>query len=266
MNGAAFGDSPTAPVRTKALVAFGLVAIIAAAWVFASGRVPAYILPPPGEIGRAALKFFGSARQMSHLGATLAHIGISIAIAFVLGTLLALAAHYAHWSAATIHQRLSPFLNAFSGIGWTLLAVIWFGVSSATVVFSITVVLLPFAIVNLREGLLALDRELIEMGASFGRGRWRNFNAIVVPALLPFAAATLRIMFGVAWKVALTAELFGGSRGLGYMINIARQDYDTATIFTVILFIIFAVYLADRALFAPLERYTSRHFGRATSR
>ena len=111
-----------------------------------------------------------------------------------------------------------------------------------------------------------LDRELLEMGRSFGRGGFSNFAAIVVPALLPFGAATLRIMFGVAWKVALTAELFGGSRGLGYMINIARQDYDTATIFTVILFIILVVYLADRLVFAPLERYTSRHFGRTGAR
>ena len=73
-----------------------------------------------------------------------------------------LLAHYAAWSAPAIHRRLSPFLNAFSGIGWTLLAVIWFGVSSATVVFTITIVLLPFALVNLREGLEALDRELLE--------------------------------------------------------------------------------------------------------
>lgn len=250
-------------VRTKALVALAFAGAIAIAWVGASGRVPTYILPSPADIGQATLRFFGSARQLAHLGATLSHISLAIAIGFVLGALLALAAHYAAWSAPAIHRRLSPFLNAFSGIGWTLLAVIWFGVSSVTVVFSITVVLLPFAIINLREGLLALDRELIEMGRSFGRGRLRNFVFIVLPALLPFGAATLRIMFGVAWKVALTAELFGGSRGLGYMINIARQDYDTATIFTVILFIIFAVYLADRAVFAPLERYTSRHFGRA---
>ena len=266
MTGANIREADFAPVRTKALVALAFALIIAIAWVGAAGRVPAYILPTPADIGQATLKFFGSARQLAHLGATLAHIGMSIAIAFVLGVLLALAAHYAAWSGPAIHRRLSPFLNAFSGIGWTLLAVIWFGVSSATVVFSITVVLLPFAIVNLREGLLALDRELVEMGKSFGRDRLRNFAAIVLPALLPFAAATLRIMFGVAWKVALTAELFGGSRGLGYMINIARQDYDTATIFTVILFIIFAVYLADRALFAPLERHTSRHFGRAGSK
>ncbi len=43
--------------------------------------------------------------------------------------------------------------------------------------------------------------------------------------------ATLRIMFGVAWKVTLTAELFGGNSGLGYLINMARQDFDTTTIF-----------------------------------
>ncbi|MBK7474450.1 MAG: hypothetical protein IPI73_31035 [Betaproteobacteria bacterium] len=36
------------------------------------------------------------------------------------------------------------------------------------------------------------------------------------------------------------------------MINIARQDCDTATTFAVIPFIILAVYLADRLAFAPL--------------
>jgi NitT/TauT family transport system permease protein/sulfonate transport system permease protein len=87
---------------------------------------------------------------------------------------------------------------------------------------------------------------------------------LVAPALLPFAAATLRIMFGVAWKVTLTAELFGGGRGLGYVINIARQDYDTPTLFAVILFIIIAVTLADRLLFGPLERLTTRQFGAAS--
>ena len=253
----------TAGTPSKAIVAALFASTIAIAWIVASARVPPYILPSPVDVGKAALTFFTSGQKLGHLGATLIHIFASILIAFVAGALLAITAHYAAWSAPAIHRRLSPFLNAFSGIGWTLLAVIWFGVSTATVVFTITIVLVPFAIINLREGLDALDRELLDMGRSFGRGRVRNFVAIVLPALLPFGAATLRIMFGVAWKVVLTAELFGGGRGLGYMINIARQDYDTATIFTVILFIIVVVVVADRVLFLPLERVTSRHFGRA---
>ena len=248
----------------KATVALVFAIAIGAAWVIGSMKAPAYILPSPLDVGRAAISFFTTGRKLAHLGATLLHIFTSIAIAFVVGAALAFTAHYARWSAPAIHRRLSPFLNAFSGIGWTLLAVIWFGVSTTSVVFTITIVLLPFALVNLREGLLALDGELVDMGRSFGRNRRRSFRAIVLPSLLPFAAATLRIMFGVAWKVALTAELFGGGSGLGTMINIARQDYDTATIFTVILFIIVAVVTADRVVFARIERYTSRHFGLKT--
>ncbi len=245
----------------KALIAALFVAAIGAAWTYASAQLPPFILPSPAKVGEAAVRFFTSPRQLGHLAATLTHIGVAIALSFVAGAALALLAHYATWSSPAVHQRLSPFLNAFSGIGWTLLAVIWFGVSTPTVIFSISVVLLPFAIINLREGLVALDSELDEMSRSFGRGGWRLFMLVVMPALIPFAAATLRIMFGVAWKVALTAELFGGSSGLGYLINLARQEYDTELIFTVILFIIIAVYLADRFVFQPIERVTARQFG-----
>lgn len=255
-----------ASTATKATVAAAFAGVFAAAWAYGATVLPPFILPSPVKVGEAAIAFFSSPRQIGHLRATLVHIGLSIVLAFAAGAMLALLAHYTRWLSPAIHQRLSPFLNAFSGIGWTLLAVIWFGVSTPTVVFSITVVLLPFAIINLREGLVALDRELDEMSRSFGRGGWRLFTLIVVPALVPFAAATLRIMFGVAWKVALTAELFGGSQGLGYLINLARQEYDTETIFTVIIFIIIAVYLADRFVFQPIERYTARQFGGQTAR
>jgi len=255
--------SPARVAPASGLLALAFALALAVAWVAATGRVPAYVLPPPAEVGAALLGFFTRAQRAMHLGATLAHISAAIVLSFVLGAALAFAAHYARWSAPAIHQRLSPFLSAFSGIGWTLLAVIWFGVSSLSVVFSIVAVLLPFAIVNLREGLLALDAELTEMGASFGRDPWRSWRLLVLPALLPITAATLRIMFGVAWKVTLTAELFGGGRGLGYLINMARQDYDTATIFAVILLIIGIVTLADRLLFAPLERLCTRQFGSA---
>ena len=45
-----------------------------------------------------------------------------------------------------------------------------------------------------------------------------------------------------SWKVALTAELFGGNAGLGYLVNVARQEFDTPTIFAVIVLIIAFVY------------------------
>jgi len=99
-----------------------------------------------------------------------------------------------------------------------------------------------------------------EMARSFGRRPLAEFRAIVLPSLYPYVFATLRIGFGVAWKVALTAELFGGNAGLGYLFNIARQDYDTPLIFVVIVLMIAFVYLVDRQILAPLQARLGRHY------
>jgi NitT/TauT family transport system permease protein len=162
-------------------------------------------------------------------------------------------AHYVRPFRFAIHNRVGPFLNSFSGIGWMLLALMWFGVSGSSVIFAISAVLVPFALVNIAAGLVALDDAMTEMGRSFTRHGWRQFRLITLPSLYPFIFATLRIMFGVAWKVTLTAELFAGDQGLGYVINLSRQEYDTSAIFAVIILIIAFVYSTDRFVLAPLQ-------------
>ena len=233
-----------------------------AAWEAGAHAAPSYLLPGPREVALRLWKFVGSARDLGHLAASLEHVAGAIVISFVLGSLLALLPFYLPVFRFAVERRLGPFLNAFSGIGWTLLAVMWLGVNSGAVVFAISAVLVPFALVNMSAGLGAIDRDTVEMAASFTRRRGPVFRLIVVPSLYPFIFATIRIMFGVAWKVTLTAELFGGNSGLGYMINLARQEYDTATIVAAIVLIIAFVHGMDRLLFAPLQARLERHYAR----
>ena len=174
--------------------------------------------------------------------------------------MLALIPYYVPVLRFAIERRIGPFLNAFSAIGWTLLSIMWFGVTPLTVIFAISAVLVPFALVNMSAGLANLDPDTIEMAGSFTRRRWRMFALVIVPSLYPFIFATLRIMFGVAWKVTLTAELFGGNSGLGYMINLSRQEFDTATIFAAIILIIAFVHGMDQYVLAPLQANVSRHY------
>ncbi len=120
-------------------------------------------------------------------------------------------------------------------------------------------VLIPFAVINMREGLISLDAELIEMSQSFTRNRWRLFHMIILPSLYPFIFATIRISFGVAWKVGLTAEFFAGGQGMGYLLSLAQNDFDTPLIFTVILIIVAFVYSIDRLVFAPIQARLAKH-------
>jgi NitT/TauT family transport system permease protein len=246
--------------RSRVAAHLFTLAFIATWWGY-SLSVPQFVLPGPVPVAIRLWQFFTTYNLYKQAFASLEHIIAGIVVSFVIGSALALAAHYLPVLRLAVHGRLSPFLNSFSGIGWTLLSIVWFGINELTVVFAISVVLTPFAIINMREGLETLDRELLEMAASFTRNRWREFVKIVVPGLMPFVFATLRISFGVSWKVALAAELFGGRTGLGYLFNVAQQNFDMRLILVVIAVIIGFVYGTDRLVFAPLQA----RFGRPGS-
>jgi NitT/TauT family transport system permease protein len=238
-----------------------VAAAIAAWWVY-SQFIPAYQLPGPGVVGVRMIDFVVEARLRTQLYFSLGHVTAAIAISFVVGLCAALAAHHLWPVRSLIDDRITPFLNAFSGIGWLFLAILWFGVTSVTVIFAVTMILIPFAIINIRTGLTELDREIGELGRSLTRDPWRCFLKLTVPMLVPYFFATLRTAFGVSWKVVLTAELFGGNAGVGYLLNVARQEFDTETIFAVIGFIILFVYAAEALFFAPVQRRLARRFAR----
>ena len=42
---------------------------------------------------------------------------------------------------------------------------------------------IPFAIINMREALINLDKERIEMSVSFTRSGWRRFRLVILPSL-----------------------------------------------------------------------------------
>jgi NitT/TauT family transport system permease protein/sulfonate transport system permease protein len=204
--------------------------------------------------------FFTDPNYVAHLVASILHVVLSMVLGFAVAGFLALLAFYVPPLRLLIGERIYPFLNSFTSIGWTVLAVVWFGSGDLTVYFTITTVLVPFIFVSLREGLMALDREIGEMAESFTRDRWRQFWIIILPSLFPFIFAALRIAFGLAWKVTLVAELFGDDRGFGYLLYLARDNIETAMIFAVIAIVVVFVSAADRFVFAPLHASVSRHY------
>jgi NitT/TauT family transport system permease protein/sulfonate transport system permease protein len=245
--------------RARRFWAHGFTLAVILAWAIAGLLLPPYLVAGPWVVLLRLSRFFTDRTDAMHLAASFGHVLGSVVMAFVVGGALALANQYLPVTRLMIRHRWYPFLNSFSGIGWAVLAVLWFGPSNIAVLFALTSTLVPFIFVNLREGLEALDRELLEMGESFTRSGLRRFRLLVLPSLYPFIFAALRIAFGVGWKACLIAELYGSNRGLGFLINVARQEFDSATIFAVIAVIIVMVFVTDRCVLAPLQARVSRH-------
>lgn len=262
MTDVAAAELITAPPK-PAVRSWVLHAVTAAAlfgwWVY-SLFVPAYQIPGPVVVARRMLAFVTDPLLSLQLSISLFHATSGIVLAFIIGALLAFCAHFVPMTRLLVESRITPFLNAFSAIGWLFLGILWFGLDDTTVIFAITMILIPFAVINLRAGLNELDNELIELGTSLTRTRGKLLTKVIVPMMVPYVFATLRISFGVAWKVTLTAELFGGNAGIGYLLNVARQEFDTETIFAVILFILLFVACMEVFVFRPLQRKLDRRY------
>ena len=249
-----------AAVTAERLVGLGFWVVLLGAWQIVAVILPDYMMPGPWHVLREAWRLLTVPELLVQVGASIVHVLASLILAFLLGGALVLLATYVPVLRLAVLDRLNGFLNSFSSIGWTMLGILWFGLHASAVIFVITAVILPIVVINLQAGLDAIEFELLEMGASFTRRRLRVLWAIVLPSLTPFAFAALRIGFGIGWKVALTAELFGGNSGLGFLVNLSRQALDTAQIFAVIGLIVLISVAADALVFAPAQRAVARQY------
>lgn len=245
---------------TPSLSAHIFTIVVLAAWGSASIALPPYVLPSPFSVATCIFDLVTRPEYIRHGLYSLFHALTALTVAFLTGLALATTAHYVRTTRLLIHERVNRLMNSFSALGWIFLGIIWFGVNDFTVIFAMTVVVLPLVVVNLREGFLQLDQEIVEMARSFGRFPFRLYIKITLPLLRPYIAATLRIGYGVAWIISLTAELFAGGSGYGYILNRARMEFRLDMIFAIIFVIIFIVYTTERLVWIPLQKRWTRQY------
>ncbi|MGN6462425.1 MAG: ABC transporter permease [Pseudolabrys sp.] len=249
---------PSLLTTTVAVNLFTLAAF--AAWFALARTVPDYQLPGPVQVLARMPDFLTEPKLRTALVVTFGHTIAAFVIASLLGSALAAAAYRFVLVRTLIDARITPFLNAFSAIGWLFLAILWFGLNSLTVIFTVTMILIPFTTINIRAGLNELDHELLELGRSLTARPMLRFRKIVLPLLVPYIFATMRNSFGVCWKVVLTSELFGGNAGLGFVLNESRQEFDTTTIFAIIAFILLFNALIETMIFRPIQNRLDRRY------
>jgi NitT/TauT family transport system permease protein len=241
-------------VAAERLIGEGLVMLALIAWWAIARELPEFILPGPIAVARRLADLFMTPDFLWNLFASTWRVLVSIALALLIGGGLAFLAHDIPWLESVVDQRIKPVLNSFPSIGWAILAAIWFEPGDFSVIFVEVAILIPFCLINIAEGLRNADADLMEMGRSFTRNRARMLWRLRLPLLVPYGLSATRIAYGIAWKIALVAELLGAPSGLGYLMLRAQTAADSTT-FLAICFAIVLIFIAgERLLIVPLER------------
>jgi len=126
---------------------------------------------------------------------------------------------------ATPMVALIPFILSLMGFGF---------VPKVLVVFLFAVFPILY---NTVEGARSIKPEMIEVARSFRSGEWALWREVMLPYTLPFTMTGVRQAIGRGLVGMVAAEFFLSSNGLGQIIMMASQSFDTAGVFAMILVI-----------------------------
>jgi len=134
-----------------------------------------------------------------------------------------------------------------------LLAMIIFGFSGTSIIFAVIFTVTPFGVVNIWEGMSALDADLLEMSESFESSKSLKFRYIYLPHLFSYIFASTRYMLGMIWKIVLVGEAFGTQEGVGAIVRFWFSQGRITPILAYLVIFVFITLFIEFGIFKPLE-------------
>jgi NitT/TauT family transport system permease protein len=196
--------------------------------------LPAFILPGPGLVWARFLRTLEDGQLLYHTLATL----LEVLLGLLLGGLAATILGYLLSKSPVLEKLISPYLVASQSIPVVAIApllVIWFGPGIFSKILICSLIVFFPILINTVVGLREVPRDLRELMRSLRATRAQTFWKLEVPAALPVFLGGLRVGATLSVIGAVVGEFVGADRGLGFLINVGRGQYDTALVFVAVI-------------------------------
>ncbi len=194
------------------------------------GHYPAFILPSPGRVWQRFLLALQDGSLLRNSGATLFEVLMGLAAGVCLATIFG----YLLGKSRLFERLLSPFLIASQAIPIVAIApllVIWFGPGMYSKILICALIVFFPVLVNTVVGVHAVPENLHGLMRSMRATPWQTLLHLEIPAALPIFLGGLRVGATLSVIGAVVGEFVGADRGLGFLINVGRGQYDTALVF-----------------------------------
>jgi putative hydroxymethylpyrimidine transport system permease protein len=214
-------------------------------------NVPKYLFPAPSQVA-VSLKEDWSSILWPATWVSSREVLVGFAISVVFGIGIAVLLHMF----GPLRRAVYPLLISSQTIPIVVIApilviLLGFGILPKLVIVAL-ICFFPI-VVNGLDGLRSVDDDFIRMMKTLDAGRWAIFRRIEFPAALPAIFSGMRIAATFAAIGAVFGEYAGASGGLGYVIQEATPNLQTARIFAAIM-ILTLIALLLFGLVSLLER------------
>ncbi|MDJ0620079.1 MAG: ABC transporter permease [Calothrix sp. MO_192.B10] len=229
------------------------LAIFLVLWQFGAMHYGSVVLPSPLETWAAFAGLATTGKLGTAIFTTSFHLLSAFTLAVFLGIILGIIASIQSW----LRQAISPVISALQGIppiAWIVLALLWFGSGNGTPIFTITVATLPIIFLGVVEGIRTFPKPLLEMARMFRAPNSLLLTDLYFPHLLSYLFPSLVAGLGLAWRVAVMAELLSSETGIGAELNLARINLDTDEVMAWIAVVVILIWISEYLILRPLRR------------
>jgi NitT/TauT family transport system permease protein len=144
-------------------------------------------------------------------------------------------------------------LYCFPAVIWVFIFLLLFGPVELAPLLALFLIVLPYPVANVWEGVKSLDKNLIAMAKAYGASKMLILRDILIPHLTPAIMAAARIAFSLCLRVSVIVEVVGAAVGIGAMVDYAWDAHDVNLVLAWGIFLLL-IYVVGNAIFNYLER------------
>jgi ABC-type nitrate/sulfonate/bicarbonate transport system permease component len=231
-----------------------VVAVWQAFW--SSGRISPLFFTGPSAVATRFIEEWTHGKLKSDLAYSGANFAIGVSLAIAAGVVLGIVIGWYR----RVSMLFEPFLSALYAtprVALIPLILIWFGIGMWSKVFIVFINAFFPVLINTIGGVKAIDADLVRAARAYCASDWQLFTTVVIPGSVPFILTGVRQAVALGLIGVVVGEMFGGSEGIGYMVNYGGQTFQTDTVFLGVA-IIACAGIVLTSLAEQLERRFSR--------
>jgi ABC-type nitrate/sulfonate/bicarbonate transport system permease component len=223
------GSPPRAPAGRHLNLLLGItgLAVVLAVWQIcaAAGFVDENFSSSPAGAFTALIDAISTGTIWDPLGSTLEIVAWGMLISIVVG----IPGGLLIGRNRVLYGLTDPVISIMYSVPYVVflpMLIFWFGIDmNARIVIVVWSSLFPL-LINVIAGARNLDPDHIQVARVFCASRLTTLRSVAFPATLPYILAGLRQAVGRALIGAIVAELFMGSEGLGYQVQLQTSNFE----------------------------------------
>ena len=210
------------------------VAMFLSLWEVYGRRTDPILFTYPSAIVGAFVQLVKSGELIRQTVVSLSALAAGFGAALALGVILGLVMGRSRVAEAIFEPHVNS-LYAMPQVALTPLLMMWLGLGFGVKVAVVFLFAFFPILINTASGAKNVSASLVEVGRAYLASPSQITVNIVLPAALPFIMAGIRIAIGRAVVGMIVAELFTAITGLGAMLSLYGNIFETAKMFVVII-------------------------------